>query len=706
MHLIIRTFLLLILAAPAFAGMSDTAFIQEHPKHHRLGEGFDSESEKGKRVAQAVKDLFEGERDLLVSSRRVITKSAPTKPLYEAEGGILSAAVGSAGAVAVGTETGLLIRSGEGQEFEEIYPADEKYSWAPRNVSVVHYDSEGNLWFGSDQGAGVFDGERWRLFTGQEGLPTNQFTCAASGPGEVWFGTKRGALRWNGEEWDYRARDRWALADEIRAIAVDENGTAWIRTDPGVTEIRKIEMTLEQKAEHFIEQIEKYNTRDGYVTDWVLKEQGVIESATAKITDNDGTYTGWFGAAMCFRYAVTGDPEAKRLAKRSFEACKRLVDIVPESMKGFPARVIIPVDWHEPVNEQYGPEYNAAKRKGDPFWKLITPRFPLSEDGKYRWKCDTSSDEISGHFILYDAYYDLVAETEEEKAPVREVVRDIMDHLIRNDYNLIDHDGTPTRWGRFGPDFIYSPLGWEQRGLNSLMVLSFLHTAHKITGDSKYLEAADELREKWLFQTNVLEPRPFFPPENIVPWDNGFVFTSGHMLMKNDPNPENRLLLRIGVENAWQFISKQKNPYWNFYYGAMCRVFSDLARNGHFEGCFPEAGPWAERWVNQLTEFEPDVEGNLESLKKMPLELIAWDMFNSHRLDFEQDPMPLRDSQYGWSKVDRKAFPYDERCHVRLDRDCFDVDLTEGGEGNGYSLHEGTMFLLPYYLGRYSGFID
>lgn len=102
MHHIIRTFLLLVLAAPAFAGMSDTVFIQEHPKHHRLGEGFDSESEEGKRVAQAVKALFESERDLLVSNRRVITKSAPTKPLYEAEGGILSAVVSRDGAVAVG----------------------------------------------------------------------------------------------------------------------------------------------------------------------------------------------------------------------------------------------------------------------------------------------------------------------------------------------------------------------------------------------------------------------------------------------------------------------------------------------------------------------------------------------------------------------------------------------------------------------------
>ncbi len=127
-----------------------------------------------------------------------------------------------------------------------------------------------------------------------------------------------------------------------------------------------------------------------------------------------------YGAAQAFRYAVTGSPEAKKLAKRSFDACKWLVDITHE--KGFPARVIIPLDWREPVNEQYGHEYNIRKQKEDPFWKDITPRFPQSKDGKYLWKCDTSSDELAGHYFFYGIYYDLVADTEEEKGAVKEVV--------------------------------------------------------------------------------------------------------------------------------------------------------------------------------------------------------------------------------------------------------------------------------------------
>ena len=60
---------------------------------------------------------------------------------------------------------------------------------------------------------------------------------------------------------------------------------------------------------------------------------------------------------------------------------------------------------------------------------------------------------------------------------VREVVRSITDHLMRNDFKLIDHDGTPTRWGSmirtFEPD-AHLACG---AGLNSLSMLSYLSVA-------------------------------------------------------------------------------------------------------------------------------------------------------------------------------------------------------------------------------------
>ena len=125
-----------------------------------------------------------------------------------------------------------------------------------------------------------------------------------------------------------------------------------------------------------------------------------------------------------------------------------------------------------------------------------------------------------------------------------------------------------------------------------------------------------------------------------------------------------------------------------------------------------------------MNEFAAD--DIFETLQRLPLDLIGYQMDNKHRLDIQFDltpgqlvnegwrPVdPIRkenvfeyakenDLKVGWSAVDGKALPIDERCHVRLDRDGFVIDSSEG---NGYSENEGTIYLLPYYMARFHGVV-
>ncbi len=617
-----------------------------------------------------------------------------------------SVAANASGAIAIGTAEALWFRADASAEFARLYPHAGDYSWAPRNVGAVTFESGGNLWFGSDQGAGMRDvatGD-WVLYTGAEGLPYNRFTCAAAGPnGEVWFGTERGALRIENGKWAYRASLRWLPDDHVNDVAVDRDGTAWIATPKGISRIKRRAMTLAEKEEYFQEQVETRHNRDGFTTDWQLTKRGDVSTAVPKITDNDGEYTSMYGSAMALKFAVTGDAKAKKLAVRSFEACKSLSDVVPDTMEGFVARVKIPIDWHEPVNEQYGPEYNAAYRADDPFWKLITPRFVKSEDGKYLWKNDTSSDELSGHYFFYGIYYDLVAKTEEERAPVRDVVRKITDHLIRNGFNLIDHDGKPTRWARFGPDYIDTYQGWDQRGLNSVMMLAILSIAEHITGDSAYGEVARSLRDEHAYHINTMVARPTFPPENVVPWDNTMALFALYPLFQYETDPELLILYRIAIEHAWLFMSRQANPLWSYLYAACGQRFVQLAKEGYFANAFPDGGPYAERQAARFAEYDYARGHALRTLRGLPLELIGWHMENSHRLDVQLDPTPAQVPGYGWSRVDGYALPVEERAHVRQDRDGFAIDSSEG---DGWTEHEGTFFLLPYWLARHHGLLN
>tara|TARA_R110002167_G_scaffold49412_33_gene144795 strand:+ start:5564 stop:7600 length:2037 start_codon:yes stop_codon:yes gene_type:complete len=602
----------------------------------------------------------------------------------------------------VGCENGLFEKSGR-KKWIQVLPSDDEYSWALKNVGALTVDSKGHLWFGSKQGIGRMMDGQWQLFTGKEGVPYTHFTCAAAGPnGEVWFGTANGAIRAENDYFYYRSNRRWLPDNKINDIAIANDGTAWIATNKGIAQIVSKEMTYEEKAAYFTKQVEDRHNRMGFVCQSKLTTQFDIKTSILDISDNDGMYTAMYGAAQAFRYAVTGDKQAKELATRSFNACKWLVDITHEP--GFPARVIIPIDWHEPVNEQYSHESNLRHQKNDPFWKDIYPRFPLSEDGKYRWKCDTSSDELAGHYFYYGIYYDLVAETKQEKDAVKKVVADITDHLIRHGFRLMDYDGKPTRWGNFEPDYFNSIWGWDQRGINSMVLLSFLNVATHVTGDPKYEEVAKMLRDKEKYHINAMHSKEFFPPENAVPWDNNISLMSLYGLMNYEKDPELLIMYRMSLENTWLHISKQKNAFWDGLYGALTTSFAQKIDDGYFhtDDLFKANPLFAKSALERYYSGGFETKNIIESLQRMPLDLIGYQMKNSHRLDIITDPTPGQVQGMGW-RMDEYALPVDERGHVRQDRDGFALDASEG---DGYSEHEGTFYLLPYYLALHHNLIQ
>ncbi|MEF8845656.1 MAG: two-component regulator propeller domain-containing protein, partial [Bacteroidales bacterium] len=529
-----------------------------------------------------------------------------------------------------GKNNGLFRKDKNADEWIEVFPADKNYSWKLSNVNVLKADSKDRLWFGSSEGIGyLYDGQ-WHLFTGKEGLPYKSFTCIADAPnGDIWFGTTKGAIRTDGKNFHYRFSRRWLPDDHVNDILIEEDGTVWLATDKGISRISFQPITLEEKANVFTRQVEERHNRMGFIAPSRLKEPYDVESWEPSISDNDGLKTARYGAAQAFRYAVTGGPEAKKLAKRSFDACKWLVDITHE--EGFPARVIIPADWPEPVNEIYDHEFNIRRQQNDPFWKDITPRFVKSENGKYLWKCDTSSDELSGHYFFYAVYYDLVAETEKEKQRVREVVADITDHLIRHGFYLQDHDGKPTRWAYFSPHFFNSLFGWEQEELNSMQMLSFLKVAYHVTGNDKYRKTAEELRNKYNYHFNVLS---WPPTDDFAPWDKSLYLLTMYGLINYEENPKLKVMYRESLENAWQKMRREMSPFVNVTYAALAQRFNHSVDNGLMEDAiniydttkfFRNAKTYARISKERLYIPDSRMDGVMadvrETLQKFPIDL-------------------------------------------------------------------------------------
>ncbi|HEY3855045.1 MAG TPA: hypothetical protein VGO67_11670 [Verrucomicrobiae bacterium] len=597
-------------------------------------------------------------------------------------------AISPDGLLHVASSAGLWVL--QGTEWRAIHIEDDGgRAWAVGDVLGVAFDSARQLWFASKAGVGCKTSKGWRFFEGKDGLPWNDFTGIAAGlDGEVWFATHLGVVRFDGKEWSYREGPRWLPNDDVRQVAVDPKGNAWFATAGGIGEIERRTMTLAEKAEYYERDIEYIKrTPYGYVSRAALTKPADKSTATTQDDDNDGLWTAMYGAGECFAYGATHDPKAKDRAKKAFEALRFLQKVTQGGThsppKGYIARSIRPASGPDPNAGVL--ENDRRDHDSDSQWKVLDPRWPLSADGQWYWKADTSSDELDGHFFFYPLYYDLCADTDAERERVREVVRDITNDLMTHGFNLIDHDGTPTRWGIFGPQYLnHDPRWWPERGLNSLSLLSYLAVAEHMTGEPKYAAASRELIEKEGYAHNAMYSKVQRGPGTGNQSDNEMAFMDYYDILHYSQDEELKKMMRTSFYLYWLNVAPEMNPFFNFAYAAHNLEATPLTLKS-----------WPD-WH----------EDSMATLLGFPLDWIEWPLRNSQRLDVV--PLPSNgldftgNSRKRGNRINGKVIPVENRYFDHWNTDPWELDYG----GNGTEFGAGTVFLLPYYMGLYHGFIQ
>ncbi len=300
-------------------------------------------------------------------------------------------------------------------------------------------------------------------------------------------------------------------------------------------------------------------------------------------------------------------------------------------------------------------------RKGEPM-----PRggeWHWTSDGEYYWKADTSSDEIVGHFFAFGLAYDLLPDPL-LKQRIRETAARIMDHILQNGYELIDLDGKPTRWGHWNRAYFDTEPG--EGPLNGMQLLSFLKTTAHLTGKARYEEEYQkvgrqlgyfelmlrlkELREELNYSDEELAMLPFY---SLLRYE------------KDDGIRRRYILPAMGL--WWENIVREDCPLWTFIY-----AFGD-----------PKACP--------------PLDGAVRTLYRTPMDTIFWTVRNSHRADILWAKEPDR---FGKRQA-LTLLPPDERPAIKWNANPFVVDSEGGGSGE----EDGAAFLLPFWMGRYHGFL-
>jgi hypothetical protein len=532
----------------------------------------------------------------------------------------------------------------------------------------IAFAQNGDLWAAGFGGVSILRNQLLiKTIAPKDGLPSSLVQCVERAPnGVMWVGTKQGIARILDGQSSVRHSRRWLLDDDVRDIAFDAEGTAWIATAKGVSAIKRKSVTLAQKDAYFRSVcLARHQREPGIVERCLLETPGDTTSWKPRDDDNDGQYTAMYLAMESYRFAATKSEHARTDAKKAFDALKYLQTVTETD--GFVARTVIPISWKNmsDANRTYTDREFGDIRVDNPREKIVEKRWRPSSDGKWLWKGDTSSDEITGHMYGYLFYHDLAADKKEKKV-VADLICNVVDYIIQGGYVLRDIDGNPTKWAIWAPRFLNDDPDWRQeRGINSIEILSYLKLAFHVSGDKKYQSEYEKLLYEHNYLDNVRRAKTTNPA-----WrthiDDELLALAYPALLLYEEDPVLRAVYLESFEQWYAEVGKDCSPYFNFMYAA-------------------------------FTGVDPKFECSIDFLKQTPLDLISWQIDNSRREDV---PLVRAPEMEYWQTA--HWLPIDEISFFRWDDNPRIANRGHGGRLES----DGVFWMLPYWMGRYYGWIE
>jgi len=499
----------------------------------------------------------------------------------------------------------------------------------------------------TSRGLGQLRGGSMTTITGQDGLPIEETTCLAQGfDADVWIGTAQGAVRWVDGAWHWFAAPRWLPSPHVHGITVDaETRTVYVATDGGLGIIAYEPYTLRKKAAYYERFLEEWGQkRLGFVHKLMWND--ALGEWEREISDNDAGWSTHYLAAMAFKYAVTDDEAAYAEAQDTFYSLMWMDAATP--LDGLPARSI----WAKGERghqAQHGSGYRDAE------WHDTA-------DGAWEWKGDTSSDESVAHYYATSVFHDVAAKGADKDFAARHIQR-MTDHIIGHGWVLMDVDGEPTRWGRWDPEYVHTPLGNYNVAGNSLQALMFATTAQALVGGEKYENAKQQLMD-WGYVEPVIRQKLTYPTWRIFHSDDRLAFYTYWPLLTYEDDPYLRGYYLRSLERAWEIERIEANPWFAFLYA-------------------------------NLTGHPAEFGRAVAHLREWPLDLIDHPYDNTVRDDIENTPK-------GYVPYSGGTRPFSPRV---LGPIRWTTETLRLKGGSGRDVVDCSGWLEAYWMGRHFGYI-
>ncbi len=522
------------------------------------------------------------------------------------------------------------------------------------------------------------------LLPGPDALPAGDVTAVAGGAGGLLLGHAIGASYTTAalDRCDHYHSKRWIPAQQVTAVALQGQRRRWIATPAGISRIELVETTLAAKAAL----MESYNPafwRLDFVSDDGRRDDAWDTGAPIHQHDhdNDGLWTQMQIAAWSYAAGATGEQSFCQRARRAMRAMMWQIDIPAVSFEaagrrpGFVARSF--------VRDDEGEVYTSKIDRDN--WHLVENW----QDGHdYRWKDDTSSDETTGHFFGYPVYYDLCAADAAERAELAAHAEALADHILDNDFRLVDLDGEKTTHGHWNPQRLAIALdgvgscmdahplelcteaayggGW----LNAIEILGHLLAAYHMTGAERFYRAYEELLVEHRYGELVDFHEDIFTVTSRAlanHSDHELAMLAYHTLIRYEPDDQRRQRWIDSMLAMLEYEWPERNPLW------AAIAASAVGSGYHLQDALGTLREWPEDWRE-------------------------WRVDNSHRRDAVRDASNDRFGDAQFTSV----LPYDEIRTLKWNTNPYQIS----GGSDGRPVQAPWPWLLPYWMMRYHGVIE
>jgi len=425
--------------------------------------------------------------------------------------------------------------------------------------------------------------------------------------------------------------------------------------------------------------------------------------------ENDGLWTGLYITSQAFRYAVTRDARALenlRLLMEGMELGMRITGVSglftreykTPGIEGMgcpadPSHYVPSCDktsnrWVKVEADGRIAVYDDATGE----WVRYGHRVP-EEFAGYCWLDNVSQDEYAGHMLALASVIALVDDPG-VRGKAAGLAEEVSDHLMRNGLNFIDWDGRATEHGKlwFNPAFT---LGFFKPGVVASGredLLDFYDNCLLAKGEPDH----DCMVWRKIVSSSYADlMAPIADVALYVGHDgcksnwNAFAmsFSALFTLLLLDHDPATRALVADALENRLFFhddnareMAKQHNAAWSIVYGSMKNV--GPGSTGQDVAAIEDA-------ICALRQF-PESKASPElhvGEDEFPTDWSCESRFEGRFLTFDPIPVHLRCPQTftWWSN------------HAYRHQHC---------EENPRYIRQPSDYLMPYWMGRYFGYID